>query len=132
MIEFQFFLPWRDTTLRVDPADQIDDAIEAAPHAAADVVTSDHDSEMRFAGADSKGQTQCCPARALEEEANALSRASLIMAWSPARRANARRFEVHHPGDYATLNFNQSRDSTRVDSRLLFAESGLDSRTDER
>ena len=34
------------------------------------------------------------------------------MAWSPARRANARRFEVHHPGDYATLNFNQSRDST--------------------
>ena len=39
---------------------------------------------------------------------------SFVMAWSPARRANARRFEVHHPGDYATLNSNQSRDSTRA------------------
>ncbi len=32
---------------------------------------------------------------------------SLIMAWSPAWRFNAKRFEVHHPGDYATLNSNQ-------------------------
>jgi len=39
---------------------------------------------------------------------------SFVMAWSPARRANARRFEVDHPGDYATLNSNQSRDSTRA------------------
>lgn len=105
MIEFQLFLPWRDTTLRVDPADQIDDAIEAAPHAAADVVTSDHDSEMRFAGADSKGQTQCCPARALEEEANALSRASLIMAWSPARRSSARLYEVKHATSVPTTSW---------------------------
>jgi hypothetical protein len=26
------------------------------------------------------------------------------MAWSPVRRTNAGRFEVDHPGDYATLN----------------------------
>jgi hypothetical protein len=31
---------------------------------------------------------------------------------APAWRSNARRFTVHHPGDYATLNSNQSRDST--------------------
>lgn len=41
------------------------------------------------------------------------------MAWSPARRANARRFEVHHPGDYATLNSNQSRDSTKLSPQAL-------------
>ena len=34
------------------------------------------------------------------------------MAWSPARRSNARQFEVEHPGDYATLNSNQPRDRT--------------------
>jgi hypothetical protein len=27
-----------------------------------------------------------------------------FMAWSPVRRTNAGRFEVDHPGDYATLN----------------------------
>jgi len=26
------------------------------------------------------------------------------MAWSPVRRTNAGRFEVDHPGDYATFN----------------------------
>jgi hypothetical protein len=31
---------------------------------------------------------------------------------APAWRSNARRFKIHHPGDYATLNSNQSRDST--------------------
>jgi hypothetical protein len=37
----------------------------------------------------------------------------LVMAWSPlVRRINAGRFEVEHPGDYATLNSNHSRDST--------------------
>jgi hypothetical protein len=29
----------------------------------------------------------------------------LFMAWSPVRRTNAGRFEVDHPGDYATFNF---------------------------
>ncbi|HWJ20040.1 MAG TPA: DUF2336 domain-containing protein [Geobacterales bacterium] len=38
---------------------------------------------------------------------------SLIMAWSPVRRFNAGRFEVHHPGDYANLNSYQLRDGTR-------------------
>src|SRR5262245_50973166 len=31
------------------------------------------------------------------------------MAWSPVRRTNAGRFEVDHPGDYATLNSYQPR-----------------------
>jgi hypothetical protein len=31
----------------------------------------------------------------------------LFMAWSPIRR-----FEVEHPGDYATFNSNQLRDRT--------------------
>lgn len=35
-----------------------------------------------------------------------------VMAWSPVRRFNAGRFEVDHPGDYATLISNQLRDST--------------------
>src|SRR5258708_16992523 len=35
-----------------------------------------------------------------------------FMAWSPARRVNARRFEVEHPGDYATLNSYQPPDGT--------------------
>jgi hypothetical protein len=29
------------------------------------------------------------------------------MAWSPARRSNAGRFEVEHPGDYAAFNSYQ-------------------------
>src|SRR5260370_42213833 len=36
----------------------------------------------------------------------------LFMAWSPVRRFNAGRFEVHHPGDYANPNFYQLRDGT--------------------
>src|SRR5260370_13391148 len=36
----------------------------------------------------------------------------LVMAWSPVRRFNAGRFEVDHPGDYATLNSYQPRDGT--------------------
>src|SRR6266705_3023301 len=36
----------------------------------------------------------------------------LVMAWSPVRRSNAGRFEVDHPGDYATLNSYQPRDGT--------------------
>jgi hypothetical protein len=36
----------------------------------------------------------------------------LVMAWSPVRRFNAGRFEVDHPGDYATLISNQLRDGT--------------------
>jgi len=38
----------------------------------------------------------------------------LVMAWSPVRRFNAGRFEVDHPGDYATLNSHQPRDGTNV------------------
>jgi len=37
---------------------------------------------------------------------------SLIMACSPARRSKARRCDVEHPGDYATLNSNHPRDRT--------------------
>jgi hypothetical protein len=37
---------------------------------------------------------------------------SLVMAWSPAWRSNAKRFEVDHPGDYATLNSHQPSDGT--------------------
>src|SRR4051794_10760309 len=37
---------------------------------------------------------------------------ALVMAWSPVRRVNAGRFEVKHPGDYATFNSNHSRDAT--------------------
>ena len=36
----------------------------------------------------------------------------LVMAWSPARRVNAGRFEVDHPGDYATFNSNRIPDGT--------------------
>jgi hypothetical protein len=32
---------------------------------------------------------------------------TLVMAWSPARRSNAGRFEVEHPGDYAAFNSYQ-------------------------
>jgi len=38
----------------------------------------------------------------------------LFMAWSPTRRFNVGRFEVEHPGDYATFNSNQLRDGTIV------------------
>jgi len=37
----------------------------------------------------------------------------LFMAWSPAWRFNAKRFEVEHPGDYATINSNHLRDGTK-------------------
>src|SRR5438067_6881501 len=36
----------------------------------------------------------------------------LVMAWSPARRANAGIDRVGQPGDYATPNSNQPRDAT--------------------
>jgi hypothetical protein len=36
------------------------------------------------------------------------------MAWSPVRRTNAGRFEVDHPGDYATLNSYHPVDGTRA------------------
>ena len=35
-----------------------------------------------------------------------------FMAWSPVRRTNAGRFEVDHPGDYATLNSYHPADGT--------------------
>jgi hypothetical protein len=38
----------------------------------------------------------------------------LFMAWSPVRRTNAGRFEVDHPGDYATLNSYHPSDATRT------------------
>src|SRR5438552_15810831 len=37
---------------------------------------------------------------------------TLVMVWSPARRVNAGRFEVDHPGDYATFNSNRIADGT--------------------
>src|SRR5436189_897771 len=37
----------------------------------------------------------------------------IVMAWSPVRRFNAGRFEVEHPGDYATFNSYQPRYGTR-------------------
>jgi hypothetical protein len=36
----------------------------------------------------------------------------LFMAWSPVRRTNAGRFEVDHPGDYATFNSYHPTDAT--------------------
>src|SRR3954452_19649677 len=47
----------------------------------------------------------------------------LVMAWSPARRANAGIDRVGQPGDYATPNSNQPRDATYGlgNSRLAFA-----------
>jgi hypothetical protein len=36
----------------------------------------------------------------------------LFMAWSPVRRTNAGRFEVDHPGDYATFNSYHPADAT--------------------
>src|SRR5437763_16047883 len=36
----------------------------------------------------------------------------IVMAWSPVRRFNAGRFEVEHPGDYATFNSYQPRYGT--------------------
>ena len=42
--------------LGLEPIDQIDDVVEAAPRAAADAVTSDRDGEMRLAGSGSADQ----------------------------------------------------------------------------
>src|SRR3954454_10366784 len=39
----------------------------------------------------------------------------LVMAWSPARRANAGIDRVGQPGDYATPDSNQPRDATVAD-----------------
>jgi hypothetical protein len=43
----------------------------------------------------------------------------LFMAWPPARRSKAGRFEVEHPGDYATINSNHLRDGTGGRGALL-------------
>ena len=40
----------------------------------------------------------------------------LVMAWSPVRRVNAGLIRVEAPGDYATLNSNQLRDSTHFEA----------------
>ena len=45
-----------------------------------------------------------------------------FLAWSPVRRTNAGRFEVEHPGDYATLNSYQPRDATVSDGCLTSEE----------
>src|SRR5262249_14167538 len=37
---------------------------------------------------------------------------TVFMAWSPAWRSNAKCFEVDHPGGYATLKSNRTRDRT--------------------
>src|SRR5262249_26382318 len=45
----------------------------------------------------------------------------LVMAWSPVQRANAGRFEVENPGDYAAFNSNQPRYGThRLSVRIVF------------
>jgi hypothetical protein len=41
------------------------------------------------------------------------------MAWSPVRRTNIGRFEVDHPGDYATFNSYHPADGT-TDRRNTF------------
>jgi hypothetical protein len=41
------------------------------------------------------------------------------MAWSPVRRTNAGRFEVDHPGDYATFNSYHPSDATCRDRQVL-------------
>src|SRR5262245_61203019 len=43
----------------------------------------------------------------------------LFMAWSPTGRFNVGRFEVEHPGDYATFNSNQLRDGTLHNGNFL-------------
>src|SRR5216110_753766 len=57
----------------------------------------------------------------------------IVMAWSPVRRFNAGRFEVEHPGDYATFNSYQPRYGTTAAadrdfrcgySNRVYAESG--------
>src|SRR6188474_770671 len=40
------------------------------------------------------------------------------MAWSPVRRTNAGRFEVDHPGDYATLNSYHPVDGTADNEKV--------------
>src|SRR3954469_1561246 len=54
----------------------------------------------------------------------------LVMAWSPARRANAGIDRVGQPGDYATPDSNQPRDATRaacflVSWRVLSRATGM-------
>jgi hypothetical protein len=44
----------------------------------------------------------------------------LVMAWSPARRANAGFDWVRQSGDYAIRNSNQHRDSTRLGPQALW------------
>jgi hypothetical protein len=40
------------------------------------------------------------------------------MAWSPVRRTNAGRFEVDHPGDYATFNSYHPSYGTSLHSEM--------------
>jgi len=47
------------------------------------------------------------------------------MAWSPVRRTNAGRFEVDHPGDYATLNSYHPVDGTYECSACRYVTSVL-------
>src|SRR3954451_10975374 len=44
----------------------------------------------------------------------------LVMAWSPAQRANAGIERVGQPGDYATPNSNQPRDATATTKQQLY------------
>jgi hypothetical protein len=46
----------------------------------------------------------------------------LFMAWSPIRRTNAGRFEVDHPGDYATFNSYHPTDATLWAARVTQKE----------
>jgi hypothetical protein len=41
---------------------------------------------------------------------------TLVMAWSPARRSNAGRFEVEDPGDYAAFNSYQPGYGTGIEA----------------
>src|SRR5213596_3426260 len=45
----------------------------------------------------------------------------IVMAWSPVRRFNAGRFEVEHPGDYATFNSYQPRYGTLAHINTVYA-----------
>src|ERR1700733_14278680 len=45
---------------------------------------------------------------------------TLVMAWSPARRSNAGRFEVEHPGDYAAFNSYQPSYGTGGQVQVFF------------
>jgi hypothetical protein len=52
-----------------------------------------------------------------------------VRAWSPVRRFNAGWIEVHHPGDYATINSYQPSDGTIHDthSSVIAVTRGLNS-----